>query len=438
MKRKFSLNALLRNNRILFVFSVVLAIVIWALVVYGPSNEQDRTISGVPVTVSLGDYAMNTLNMRIVEGHDITATVKVHGRRSVVEQLTAQDVLLTADTSTVISPGTYTDLTIRATKNGKQTDFDIVSIDPLATELTCDVWVEQSFDITAKIDGITSADETKYQIGTPIVSSDTSRGSTVTISGPKTEMDTIAGVVATVEEKEKLSETKVFNATLKAVDGNGNEANITHCTMNTENADIKVTVPILFYKRLNLAYQLQNVPAAYKDSKDLVKFTPSYLELWGSLQDIETFETTLAKLTTFNFDTLTGENLTQTLPLSIPENLKILGGIDEIAAKFNLRNIRSKKLNVTLTDKNIDIINCPAGVKISFVEKALNNITLYGPSNVINRIRATDLKITVDVKNDATQGQKTLTTRVSIPNHDGVWVYYGDNATGYTLLATVG
>ena len=106
MNSKFSLNRFLHNDRLVMIFSLILAVVVWAVVVYGPSNEQERTISGVPVTVTLGDYAAETLGMRIVEGQNMTASVKVYGRRSVIEQLTAQDILLTADTTSVISPGT--------------------------------------------------------------------------------------------------------------------------------------------------------------------------------------------------------------------------------------------------------------------------------------------------------------------------------------------
>ena len=234
MNSKFSLNRFLHNDRLVMIFSLILAVVVWAVVVYGPSNEQERTISGVPVTVTLGDYAAETLGMRIVEGQNMTASVKVYGRRSVIEQLTAQDILLTADTTSVISPGTYSDLTVKATKNGKLSDYEILSVDPAVAG-----------------NGIVSADTAKYQIGTPVVSSDAMEDKSIRISGPKSELDTVASVVAVVSDETELSETKVFDATLKALDANGNTADIKNCSMNSENASVRVTEPVLNNLKVN-------------------------------------------------------------------------------------------------------------------------------------------------------------------------------------------
>lgn len=437
MNRKWSIERLLHNDRLIFIISLVLAVVVWALVVYGPSNEQERTISGVPVTVSLGTYATDTLNMRIVEGQDITATVKVYGRRSVVGQLTAQDILLTADTSAMIAPGTYSNISVRSTKSGKQTDYDIVSVELSDSTIVCDIWTEQLFLPEAKLEKVTSADETNYQLGTPVVSSTAFEDGMLRISGPKTEVDRIASVVAVVSDEAQLSATQVFNATLKALDADGKDADITHCSMNSENAEIKVTVPILFYHKVDLTYRLVNAPDAYATAEKLVTFTPSYLELWGTEQGIESFKTKLDALCTFNFDKLTKDTLEQELQLTIPDGLKILGSVETVKAKFNLTSISSKKLNLQLDENNVKFVNCPAGISVTPVEKNLNGITVYGPAQVINRLKASDLLVTVDVKNESALGQRTLTSRISAPNYPTVWIYYGETASGYDLLTTV-
>lgn len=437
MKRKFSFQSFLHNDRLILIVSLILAIVVWAMVVYGPSNEQERTISGVPVTVSLGEYATDTLNMQLIDGHDFVASVKVYGRRSVVEQLSAQDILLTVDTSSIIAPGTYSGLSIKASKNGKQTDFEILSVEPAVTSLTCDIWVEATFAVQAQIPGITSADETKYQLGTPVISSDTMQNSTITITGPKTEVDSIASILAVTDETQALSATQVFDATLKAVDANGEEVDISHCTLNSDNAAVKVTVPILFYKRVDLSYTLVNAPEAYANRTDLVTFDPPYLELWGDEQTIEDFAKQVEKLCTFDFNALSKEKLQQELQLNVPETLKILENVETVTAKFNLNTIITQKFNLDLTDTNVEIVNCPADLSVTLIEKTLNNIVICGPSNVVNKIRAKDLRVTVDVNNENTLGQRTLVSRISVPGYDTVWVYYGDTASGYNLLATV-
>lgn len=439
MKQKFSFKALLHNDRLMLLVSLVLGIVVWATVVYGPSNEQERKISGVPVVVTLGEYATDTLNLRIVEGQDLTASVTVYGRRSIVEQLTAQDILLTADTSSVIAPGAYKSLDIQATKNGKQNDYEIRTVEPAAATLTCDIWVEDMvFAVQPQIPNITAADETKYQLGTPAVSGGAVENATVKISGPKAEIESIASIVAVTDKQAALTETAVFDATLKALGKDGNEVDISHCTLNADNAAVKVTVPILVYRKVDLQYTLVNAPTAYADAKNLITFSPAYLELWGAEQTINDFETSLATLCTFDFDRLSKDNLTQTLDLQIPETLKVLGGVETVTAKWNLGNISTKKMTLELTKDNVSVVNCPSDIAVIPTETTLSNIVLCGPANVVRNVKTTDLVAVLDLNNEITQGQKTLTTRITLPKYPNVWVYYGDTATGYDVLVTVG
>ncbi len=437
MKRKFSFNQLLHNDRLILIISLVLSIVVWAMVVYGPSNEQERTISGVPVTVSLGEYATDTLHMQLLDSNQLTASVRVYGRRSVVEQLSVQDILLTVDTSSIVAPGTYSGLSIKATKNGKQTDFEILSVEPGVTSLTCDVWTEAAFAVQAEIGGITSADETKYQLGTPVVSGDAMQNSTVVVSGPKTEVDSIVSILAVTDETQALTATKVFDATLKAVDANGNAVDISHCTLNGGSASVKITVPVLLYKRVDLQYTLLNAPAEYENAQKLVTFSPSYLELWGDEQTISYFEAQLQKLCTFDFDSLTKEKLQQTISLNAPETLKILGGVQTVSAKFNLNNITSKTVKLNLENVDLQVVNGHTDVAVQPVEMVLGGVTLYGPANTLKNIRTTDLQVSVDLNNETTPGQRVLAGRITIPNYPNVWVYYGEDTAGYELLATV-
>ena len=60
MKQRISLSRLLHNDKLMMIVSLVLAIVVWALVVYGPNNAQERVITGVPVSITLNAYATDT------------------------------------------------------------------------------------------------------------------------------------------------------------------------------------------------------------------------------------------------------------------------------------------------------------------------------------------------------------------------------------------
>ena len=84
MKRHFSLNRLLHNDKLMMVLSLVFALFIWYSVVNDTVNVQQREITGVPISITLNDYARETMKLRIVEGAEATATVVVEGPRSVI------------------------------------------------------------------------------------------------------------------------------------------------------------------------------------------------------------------------------------------------------------------------------------------------------------------------------------------------------------------
>ena len=81
MKKHISFSYLLHKDKLMMVVSLVLAIIIWGLVVYGQGHTQERVISGIPVSVTLDPWVSEELKLQIVDGADATATVRVRGAR---------------------------------------------------------------------------------------------------------------------------------------------------------------------------------------------------------------------------------------------------------------------------------------------------------------------------------------------------------------------
>ena len=55
MKKRITFSQLLHKDKLMMVVSLILAIIIWALVVYDQGNTEERPISSVPVSVTLTD-----------------------------------------------------------------------------------------------------------------------------------------------------------------------------------------------------------------------------------------------------------------------------------------------------------------------------------------------------------------------------------------------
>ena len=96
MKKGFSVRKLMHNDRLMMVFSLLIAIVVWAAVVYGPSNVETRTLS-LSVTIDLKNTYAETNDIRVVGTNTFTVELQVQGARSVNGSLDATDIRVSPD-----------------------------------------------------------------------------------------------------------------------------------------------------------------------------------------------------------------------------------------------------------------------------------------------------------------------------------------------------
>lgn len=438
MKQRISLSRLLHNDKLMMIVSFVLAIVVWALVVYGPNNAQERVITGVPVSITLNAYATDTLNLRIIEGENATATVRVNGPRSVVDRLTASDINVTANTADITGAGKYT-LNITAQSTG---DFEILSVvgtdgSNSTVTITCDAWSEKVFPVTVEMPGLSVTDEESRQFGTPAVSGDgvTSDGR-VTVSGPRTDINRIAAVVAVIKDTEIIDETKAYTATLVARDENGEQITSVRF-VGAENGEVSVTVPVLIYQRVTLTPTLQHVPADYRSTAGLVTVTPSEVELWGVPSELDEYIADLQNQLIVDFDQLTDKTLTRQITLAASGGVRPVNGSETITVKVALSQIGSKTLEVPLSDANFTVIGCPDGYRVTLSQSRISGVVLCGNSRTLRQIDADDVIVTLDLGGSVTTGKQTLKARVAVRDRGGIWAYYGEDSHGIDVLVTV-
>ena len=434
MKRKFSLSRFLHNDKLMMLVSLLLAIVIWALVVFGPSNTQEQVISGVPISVTLNDYAGETLNLQIIEGTNATATVKVRGLRSVVSRLSAADITVTADTGNVIKEGTYT-LPLRATSNGDYTIQSVVGPDGRndTVTITCDVWREAFFPVSVEMPKITVTDKEAYQIGTPSFGNGVLVDGQIALSGPRSDINRIDKVVAVISDEAAISESTVYTAALEVRDANGKTIDsITF--VNAEDKTVSITVPVLVYREVALEPTVLNPPPSYASNKKLVTVSPSKLELWGVPSEIDDYIAAVRQKLTVDFDHLKTDGLTQTISLETSEAIRPVNGEEKLTLKVNLSGISSRTFEVSVDEDDFTATELPEGFTVS-VKQTKVTVMLLGPTRALNNIRESYIRLSAAMP-QATAGVQTVKARVTVPNVGNVWAVYEDGATGVDLLVS--
>ena len=431
------LHRLLHNDKLMMLFSVILAVVIWSLVVYGPSNTVEQEITAVPVSITLNDYASQTLNLRITAGGDATATVTVRGLRSVVSNLTPQDLTVTADTGNVIKEGNYI-LPLRAVSFG---DYSIVSVvgtdganDTVA--ISCDSWRQQSFPVEVEMPELTVTDTKKYQFGTPSPGGDALANGQIIVEGPKSDITRIQKVVAVIADKSAINETTVFTASLEARDEDGKVIE-TVSFIKAEDKKISVTVPVMIYRKVTLQPTALHVPAGYADVKNLVTVTPAAIELWGVPSEIDDYINSIQQQVQVDFDRLTTDNLTREITLETVEGIRPVNGSETLKLKVALSGISKRTLEVPLSAANVSVENEADGYTAVPTQTKLPSVVLYGPTRALNRLKASDIRLVVDMTNVTATGQQTVRARVVIDKEKQVWTNYEKDTNGVEILVSV-
>ena len=149
-KKKFSLNALMMNNKFLLVLSVIISLVIWIYMSTGTTSDTTLTLSNIPIQIDLSDEARNS-GLQIFSGAEQTASVTVTGSRATLGTMSESDVTVTAAANTINSSGSYS-LPVSATKTNPSSNFQITSaVTPSNINVVVDYLRESSFQIQENV-----------------------------------------------------------------------------------------------------------------------------------------------------------------------------------------------------------------------------------------------------------------------------------------------
>ncbi len=436
MKKKFSLNAFLHNERMLMLFSAVAAIVIWALVSFGPGNTQSRTIS-VTQTIDLTGTIAGHNDLRVIGEDTFTVSVTVEGARSVIFNLDAQDIDIRPSLSDIQGAG-ISDVALTATKV-KAGAYTITSISPSMISLNCDYWLTKSVPLKTDISKVSAKDEKLQQLGDVRIDSTEITNGTIQIEGPQTTITRIASVVATVEDGGVIDKTTRFAAKLIAYDAEEKEVDLSNCRFTGASADnmLDITVPIWVQKTVPLTYTLLNKPEGMSEN-GLVTLTPNTITLVGEAEALEAAATTIGNLGTINFDRLLPNNAESTLTLNVPNGIRVLEG-NSVVVRLAIDRYTTKTLSYAVKDlSDVTVVNKPEGKNLTLQSQQLSNIVLCGPRATLNRITANNLQVTLDAASNTGNGAVRFAVRITVPKYNTVWVYYGDNeASDYRLYGTL-
>lgn len=407
----FTLRSIFYNDKILIVFSLLIATAIWIMTAMNISPPDEKTISDIPVEINLDGSVPSQFGLKLFNNEEKKISVTVSGKRYAIRDISVDDIKASVDTSSVTSSGKHT-LPITVSPAGKQSDFSIVDYTPSYVEAYFDTYSEFSANVETELNGEYSIAE-GFIMGDVVLSTDV-----VTVSGPTTEVNKVVKVVARAELSGVLSDTVTETPELLALDSAGNAVN--NITLQYDKSNISVTVPILKKANLPVDVTLVNAPGSLTMDNLKVTYSPSNLDIAATSSVLST----LTKITvgqidfskvspgknTFEFD------LTKLTSVTLTDN-----AVTTVTVTIDLSAYKTK--NYTVPQENIQVVNAPAGYTARINSSAISGVKVMGPLASLDKLSEADIFAIVDLTDvSAKTSTSNYKVRFTVKNYGDCWV----------------
>lgn len=408
MKIKFRLNDLFNNDKFLLFFSLFVALLIWVFVVVNVSPATTRVIQGVKVNID--PTVPSQFGLEVFGENEFTVDVTVKGKKYQISPtaLTADDIVITAQTNNVDSAGNRTLQLKPEVPDGA--DYTITTL----SEKSIEVYFDTAKTVQMVIEPQVVAD------GFPIVSEGYTSGNinlsetSVTVTGPSTEINRIEKVVAKLVLEKSLSSNKSADAEIILLNDK-NKSDFKYVTLNKDK--VVLTIPVLQMKELETVVAFKNAPDNFLVTPLSYTVSPAKDLFNISVDDYD--KTVDFTIGTIDFKTLSPSNHVFTF---LAEDIAIAEGseTEEFTVNVDMSGISQEYITYS-SDKFV--VNNPdkKEYKISGLNKS---VVVVGAQKDLESITEEAITVEVDLSEiDINKGQSLTVPAVVTVDNAGCWIY---------------
>ena len=428
-QKKFSLEGLFYNNRFLMVFSVLIAICVWASVKINYSDVTTRYLSDIKININTsvsqsGDYEA------FFNDEDVLASVEVSGKAYNINQhaLSKDDIIVETSGVYIDSAG-YKVLTLsaRIADTSGATDVEITKIEPASITVYYDRKTTETFNVEAQLENdLQTLVSDEYTVGQPVPSV-----STVEVTGPATILNKLTKVYFRAQINEDdlpLTATKEVPAEIAYQLDRATEGKYLVCKgINDESNPATVTVPLYVEKQVNTAVKFVNQPAVYSEFPPEYRVSPDKVNVLYNSVENDDFD----KLFVGTVDFRDVSNKVNYFEFPVDENSG-LNIVDKNIKSFSVSIDMSSMGRVVLdeTPGKVVLINQDEGFNytINYQNSNLDEIVVMGPAESLEKITADDIQIEINVSSlsksrSAEQDVEVSNISISSEKFGDCWIY---------------
>lgn len=378
----------LTNNIGLKLASVLLAVILWLVVTSMNNPVVSDYYYNIPVTLLNADLITDSGRVyEFIEGTNVIGRVTVKAPRSVNNELTAENIIATADVNEISSLDT---ISIKLTTNVSYNQINTIegSID------TVKLKIENKKSKALSLKATTSG-----QVAPGYIPGDiTTDQNLVRISGPQSVVDKVTKASVNLEI-DGLSSDIVTNAEIRLYDGENQVVDLesNHITMNIKTVGVRMSIWQTASVPVN--FSVTGEPAQGYRSTGEVEGNGAAVTVAGkpgalrNLTSIEVPEGVL-DITDMTQDYVAEVDIRPYLPEGV-----FLANAEEATQTVTVRIQGEASRRMEIPEERIRLVNIPEGYRAEFSEEEGGiYINVVGLSEDLSALQADNITGTIDLK----------------------------------------
>lgn len=236
--------------------------------------------------------------------------------------------------------------------------------------------------------------------------------SEVNVTGPDAEIAKIARCVVDVS-LEELTKTESLKGQILLYDKDGNRIETEELTLDQTEAE--VTIPVLRSMKLPVTVEFLNVPEGFPLDEMPYKLSSETITVAGPVDQVE--RTTELVAGYIDFKEL-GLDSAYLFDVELPDSFINVENVEQVSVEFDTSQMEEKVFNLA----ELRIVNQPVDFDVTVLTKRIGNVTVVGPSDILEGMIAGDLVAQVDLSDrELTEGQSSFPVSVYAPTKGLVW-----------------
>lgn len=382
-----------RSDGLIKIFCFFAAFLLWIYVMVAESPGDEYVIENVPVQLINTEILERDAKLSVYSGYDNYVNVTISGKRSVISQISADDIIVTADVSG-IQRAAQTSVKVSV---AVPEDCEFVSVSKSAIFVKADNYVKKNVDIYGNLLNKNSAyiyDEAPVfrssSESNQALTTDSYIVDSVIVSGPQSLVETVAKAVVDIDLTDRNTK---FTSLLPIYLVDADNRRLSNENLEKAFDFVQVTMPIYVSKTVPIDLIFKH--GYLSDTDSIVAITPEFVTVTCDPADADKPDLLdslyIDEKRSFTRDTIKNQLFETTFTLTSPYDVRLSSTQAQVRVEID-ENIFLREMDVTEIQKtNGVVIDCDV------LSDSVDDVVICGSREALADVRVSDIIAVVDL-----------------------------------------